>query len=264
MKGKNRIILLVVAAMLTIFTLGCSFNFSTAKIEDAIMTTSIDDNGMPSDAVTSYSADASALYSSAKILNAPDNTKIRIVWTFTTSGEQFDEATLDSGDISDRYIFASYEPSGPLPEGDYKVEYYVEDREEPDATVEFTVTAAANEAVAPTDGAYLEEMHMASYMEADGLPAEYITTVATTGTWYATAILRNTQPDTTIRFVWYDSQGYVIDDYALDPQGATDVYVAGTLTLNSAAPEGEYRVELYIDDATQPAGTIDFSVVNES
>ena len=131
---------------------------------------------------------------------------------------------------------------------------------------EFKTILDSNEGEVPThlitDGPYLEELHMASFMKADGTPAKYITTVATTGSWYATAILRNTQADTKIRFVWYDSLGYVIDKYTLDPKGATDVYIFGTLKLNSAAPEGEYWVELYIDDATQPAGTIKFSVVD--
>ena len=271
MTHRNRLILVAIAAVLVIFTVGCSFNISTAKITDAIMTDSIDENGMPGNTMTSFSSDASILYTSAKILNAPGNTQIRIVWIYATSGEQFNEVKLDSGDISDRYIYSSFEPSAPIPSGDYQVKYYIEDRSEPDATVNFTVKdVAANSAVAPENnistkgGAYLEDAHMTSYMDEGGVPVDSITTVGPTGTWYVSTILRNAQPNTTVRFVWYDSKGLVIDDYILDPKGATDVYVAGSMELTNAAPKGEYRVELYISDETQPAATVNFTVGDEA
>ena len=68
--------------------------------------------------------------------------------------------------------------------------------------------------------------------------------------------------DTKIYYVWYDSQGSIIDKVEFDPQGATDVYIFGTFELSSIAPEGQYRVELYIDDATVPAASVDFAVSN--
>ena len=169
MKYQVRIFLITIAAIMVIFTIGCSANVSTdeiadsnmtdssdasgtAQIADAIMTDSIDANGMPGNTVTSYSGDASVLYTSAKILNAPNNTQIRIVWIYATSGELFDEITLDSGDISDRYIYSSFEPSAILPTGDYQVEYYIEDRTEPDATVTFTVSEVAESTASIPDG----------------------------------------------------------------------------------------------------------------
>ncbi len=169
MKHQKRIFLLTIVAVLVIFTIGCSSNVSTdeiadstltdssaangtAQIADAIMTDSIDANGMPGNTVTSFSGDASILYTSAKILNAPNNTKIRIVWIYATSGEQFEEITLDSGDISDRYIYSSFEPSALLPAGDYQVAYYIEDRTAPDATVTFTVGEVAAGTAAVPDG----------------------------------------------------------------------------------------------------------------
>ena len=267
MTHRNRLILVALAAVLAIFTVGCSFNISTAKITDAIMTDSIDENGMPGNTMTSFSSDASIIYTSAKILNAPDNTQIRIVWIYATSGEQFNEVKLDSGDISDRYIYSSFEPSTLMPSGDYQVKYYIEDRSEPDATVNFTVndiaanpTTAGENNVSSKDGAYLEDAHMTSNMDEGGVPVDSITTVGPTGTWFVSTILRNAQPNTTVRFVWYDSEGLVIDDYILDPKGATDVYVAGSMELTTVAPKGEYRVDLYISDETQPAATVNFTV----
>ena len=142
MNTKKRIMMMTLALALAIFTVGCSFNFSTAKIEDAIMTDSVDAEGKPGNAVTSFPANAAVLYTSAKIRNAPDNTKIRIVWTYVTGNQPIDEISLDSGDISDRYIYSNLTPTAILPTGDYQVQYFIEDRKEPDATVTFTVTAA--------------------------------------------------------------------------------------------------------------------------
>jgi hypothetical protein len=178
MKHQKRIFLLTIVAVLVIFTIGCSSNVSTdeiadstltdssaangtAQIADAIMTDSIDANGMPGNTVTSFSGDASVIYTSAKILNAPNNTQIRIVWIYATSGEQFEEITLDSGDISDRYIYSSFEPSALLPAGDYQVEYYIEDRTAPDATVTFTVGEVATGTAAVPDG-------FATYAQTEG------------------------------------------------------------------------------------------------
>lgn len=260
MKTAKQILRFTIAAALSIFLLGCSFNVTTAKIEDAIMTNSIDENGVPGDEVVSYPADAATLFASAKVRNAPDNTKIRIVWTYITGNQNMDEITLDSGTISDRYIYSSYEPTALLPEGDYQVEYFVEDRTEPDATTKFVVVAAEGKTATNLDGAYIEDAHMTSFMDDNGIPADSITTVPSSGIWYVSAILRNTQADTMIRFIWYDTTGSQIDSYDFDPQGATDSYIFGTLELTSVAPDGQYWVEIYVDNAATPAATVTFSV----
>jgi hypothetical protein len=106
----------------------------------------------------------------------------------------------------------------------------------------------------------IEDAHMTSYMDAGGTPVDTISVVEPIGTWYVSAILRNTQPGTVIRFVWYDTAGNVIDDYTLDPRGESDIYIGGTLELNQVAPEGTYRVELFIDAASEPAATVSFEV----
>jgi len=260
MKNGKRIFLIVAAAMLAFFTVGCSFSVSTAKISDAIMTDSIDAEGKPGNTVTAYPTDAGTLYTSAVLKNAPDNTQVRIVWIYTTSGVTMDEIVIDSGEISNRYVYASVSLDTPFPEGDYEVQYFIDDRKEADATVMFRVTDDAGD---PTQ-AYLEDVHMTSGLDDKGIPLDSISSVQTTGTWYVTAILRNTQADTMIHFVWYDTAGDVIDEYDFNPEGATDVYIAGSLELTAVAPEGEYWVELYIDDATEPAAQLSFTVSNEA
>jgi hypothetical protein len=261
MKTNKRILMITLALALAVFTVGCSFSVSTAKIEDAIMTNSVDADGKPGEEVVSFTADAAMLYTSAKIRNAPDNTQIRIVWTYVTENQLIDEIVVDSGTISDRYIYSNLEPTAALPLGDYQVQYFIDDRETPDATVKFVVVAAAAKAET-TDGAYLEDFHMTSAVDASGAPVDNVTTLGTTGTWYVSSILRNTQPDTMIHYTWYDTNGNLIDSYDLDPKGATDVYVFGSFVLSDVAPEGQYRVEIFLDDATQPAGSVDFTVSN--
>ena len=267
MKTSKRIMLMTLALALAIFTVGCSFNISTAKIEEAIMTDSVDADGKPGSTVTSFPADAAVLYTSAKLRNAPDNTKIRIVWTYLTGNQPIDEISLDSGDISDRYVYSNLTPTAILPEGDYQVEYFIEDRKEPDATVPFNVTAVESKAQS-TDGAYLEDAHMTSSVDAAGKPVDTIDTLATTGTWYVSSVLRNAQPDTVLHYTWYDTNGNVVDSFDLNPEGATDVYIFGSFQVTNEAPEGQYRVEIRIDDQTDPAATVDFNVsasaVNQS
>ncbi|NLI54286.1 MAG: hypothetical protein GX417_08150 [Clostridiales bacterium] len=264
MKISKRILLFAVVAMLAVFTVGCSFSFSTAKIEDAIMTNSIDDKGMPGEEVVSYTTDATVLYTSAKIRNAPDHTQIKIVWTYVTGDQMIDTVMLDSGTLSDNYISSNLELTTQLPTGDYKVEYYIDEREEPDAVVKFVVIpgqeAVKEEPATEAETAYLEDAHMTSYMDPGGTPADSITTVAPTGTWYVSAILRNTQPDTVIHFIWYDTNGNLIDQFDLDPNGETDIYISGSLELSTIAPEGQYSVELYVNDAATPGATVNFTV----
>jgi hypothetical protein len=98
-------------------------------ITDAIVTDSIDADGVPGDAVKSFPANAEVLYASAKLLNAPNNTQVRVVWTYVTGNQIITQVIVDSGDIADRYINSSLEPTAILPDGNYKVEFFVEDRE---------------------------------------------------------------------------------------------------------------------------------------
>ncbi len=67
MKSRRRILVMGLALALAVFAAGCSFSFSTAKIEDAIMTNSVDAEGKPGDAVTSFTPDVAVLYTSAKL-----------------------------------------------------------------------------------------------------------------------------------------------------------------------------------------------------
>ena len=259
MKSNKRFAIIAVALALALFATACSFSVSTANIQDAIMTNSIDADGKPGEEVVSFPADASVLYVSAKLRNAPDNTQIKFVWTYVTDNQKLAEIVVDSGDISDRYIYSNIEPTVLLPEGDYMVQIFIDERKEPDATVKFVVVEAQTKEEV-VSSAYLEDTHMTTAVDDNGYPVDSVTTLPTTGTWYVSSILQNTQPDTIITYTWLDTNGNIITSYDFDPQGDADIYIFGTLELNREAPEGQYRVEIYIDGASAPAAAVDFTV----
>lgn len=243
MKHTNKVLCLLAAIFFALSATSCSF--TTAKVTSAVLT---DENGSQ---VDSYSTGDTIFYAQATVSNAPEKTKISVVWTFVTDNQTIDQAeyyTKESSEI----VPATLETTDQFPAGDYKVEFYVEDKTDPDATVIFSVI--------PAPSASIEDAHMTSYMDEGGEPVDTITIVEPTGTWYVSGILRNTQPDTTIRFVWLDTTGAVIDEYIFDPQGQADIYVGGTLQLSQVAPSGTYRVELYLDDKTEPETTVSFEV----
>lgn len=242
MKHTKKVLCLLAAIIFALSAASCSF--TTAKVTEAMMT---DADG---NQVNTYTTSDKTFYAQGLLANAPEKTKITILWTYVTGNSSIDSYEVYTEDGSNT-VTSDLTTSSAFPDGDYKVEFFVEDRKEADATVNFTVTPAL---------ASIEDAHMTSYMDEGGVPADTITTVDPTGTWYVSGILRNTQPDTTVRFVWLDSTGAVIDEYTFDPQGQTDIYVGGTLQLTQVAPDGTYQVEIYLDDRTTPEATVSFEV----
>ena len=263
----------ILAAFALVFmTIGCEKSFTTANVKNAIITDTIDSEGKPGAAITSFASNAEVIYASAELHNAPDNTTVRIVWIYDPTSEVIYEAALDSGDLSDRYIYASISPTQPLPEGEYRVDFYVEDRSEPDATAHFRVegTAAGGEAgtvmyAPPTGGAYLEDVHLTSGFNEAGEPLDKITRVGATGTWVVSAVLRNTQPNTMIHISWFTPEQEALDFASVDPQGMSDVYISGSLEPYEPMPEGTYYVVFFDDggvDPDDPIAILEFTVSN--
>ena len=114
------------------------FSFSTANLSDPIMASDME-NGMPVDAVTGYPQDAPALIAVCILNNAPDDTKIKFVWNYLTSPQVIYEVEMDSEGKSGVYIYSTLTSDELWPVGDYSVDMYIDTREEPDATVKFSV-----------------------------------------------------------------------------------------------------------------------------
>ncbi len=134
----KKITFILTAIMITalLALTGCNVSFSTANVKGAHMTSAMGEDGKPVDTVTSYAPDAK-LVAVAELRNAPDDTKIRFIWYQGT--EKVYEYPLDTQGKSEVYISCTLTPNEALPAGEYKVEIYVDEREKPDATVNFTV-----------------------------------------------------------------------------------------------------------------------------
>ncbi len=149
MKCKKIILVLItVFIMFSLVACGSSSNSNSnsntsssstsVSITDAHMTTDVDSQGKPIDTVASYKTSAAKFTVSAIIRSAPNNTKITFVWYY--DGDKITSAELDSGTISDRYIYGYLTNTKAWPEGDYSVEIYIADNASPLSIVNFSVT----------------------------------------------------------------------------------------------------------------------------
>lgn len=250
----KRILVALFYLICCVTLIGCSFSISTAKIEDAMMTTAVDDQGKPVDEVTTFAADAAQIVVSTKIRNAPDDTEIRFA-LFDSNQEQITEATINNEDLSDRYIYCIFTPNGKLTEGVYKIEIYIDENKEPDATVKFSITPIE---IIP---AVISKAQMTTGIGEDSKPIDKVTTYEPNATFVASAFLQNASEETKVRFIWrYLTQDKQFLDYPLDAKGQTDIYVSCNFTPDQPMPEGDYQVDIYIDGQAEPSDSAQFSV----
>jgi hypothetical protein len=114
----------------------CSFSASTANISDAKMARDPEGN----DPTKVFSPDET-FYCIADLSNAPDDTKVKAVWTaVNVEGVKPDtkiketSATGGSGQLQ-----FSLTNDGSWPVGEYKVELFLNDQEKPARTLAFKV-----------------------------------------------------------------------------------------------------------------------------
>ena len=126
--------LVIVLVMLTMPA--CSFSASTANISDAKMARDPEGN----DPTKVFSPDQT-FYCVADLSNAPDDTKVKAVWTaIDVEGAKPDtkiketSATGGSGQLQ-----FSLTNDGSWPVGEYKVDLFLNDQEKPARTLEFKV-----------------------------------------------------------------------------------------------------------------------------
>ena len=134
-KKKIFLSLTVIAVMLMAFMLmGVSCSASTANVTNATMTSGTDENYAPVDTVSGYAAGSIATVA-AELHNAPDDTTI--TFKFYANDVQVDEYSVSSQGQSDVNIACGSDQTSEI--GNYRVEIYIDERTDPDATVEFTV-----------------------------------------------------------------------------------------------------------------------------
>ena len=116
----------------------CSVSASTANISDAKMTQ--DEAGKNPTKV--FSPNDQTFYCIAELSNAPEDTAVKAVWTAVDvegvkPNLKIDESRV-TADESGQLTF-DLTNDGPWPVGDYKVDLFLNDDEEPARTLEFKV-----------------------------------------------------------------------------------------------------------------------------
>lgn len=122
-------------AALLVSGLACEFSASTANITSA--TLAADESGSP--ATTTFTPEQSVFYLVVELANAPDDTKVKAVWTAVEAegveaNFQIDESELTSGSGTLTFNLSN---DSLWPTGRYKVDLYLNDKL--DRTLEFEV-----------------------------------------------------------------------------------------------------------------------------
>jgi hypothetical protein len=134
--NRYRPLIWLVIVLVTLTMPACSFSASTANISDAKMARDPEGN----DPTKVFSPDET-FYCIADLSNAPDDTKVKAVWTaVNVEGVKPDtkiketSATGGSGQL--QFSLAN---DGSWPVGEYKVELFLNDQEKPARTLAFKV-----------------------------------------------------------------------------------------------------------------------------
>lgn len=134
-----------VAALLVLTALACGFNVSTANIQEANMAR----DAAGSQPTTTFEQDET-FYAVVELANAPDDTRIKAVWTMIEGdGEEPNQQLWEdevSGSNADINFSLSNDQLWPV--GQYKVEVYLND--ELDRTLEFEVEGEVLAEAEPT------------------------------------------------------------------------------------------------------------------
>ena len=136
--GRSKVSLVGLALILVVILSACSVSASTANISDAKMTR--DEAGENPTKV--FSPDDTTFYLIAELSNAPEDTVVKAVWTAVDvegvkPNLKIDESRI-TADGSGQLTF-DLSNDGPWPVGQYKVDLFLNDEEEPARTLEFKV-----------------------------------------------------------------------------------------------------------------------------
>jgi hypothetical protein len=138
-KRSTMLLFLATCATLSALTItACSFSASTANISDAKMARDHDQEGKHPTKVFSPDED---FYCVAELSNAPDDTKVKAVWTAVDvegaePDTKIDETSATGGGGQLQFSLTN---DGSWPVGEYKVDLFLNDEEKPTRTLEFKV-----------------------------------------------------------------------------------------------------------------------------
>jgi hypothetical protein len=139
----NRLfVTLTLIAVAAVTLAACDFSISTANIPQAVLAKDVQgDNFEPVDPTSTFPVDQPVIHLVVTVANAPEDTKVKTVWTAVDVGDVapantlIDEVTLDAS--GNAHFTLSLPSSGVWPEGKYKVDIYLNDKL--DRTLEYTI-----------------------------------------------------------------------------------------------------------------------------
>jgi hypothetical protein len=136
--GRDKVFMVGLALILALILSACSVSASTANISAAKMTQ--DEAGKNPTKV--FSPNDQTFYLIAELSNAPEDTAVKAVWTAVDvegvkPNLKIDESRI-TADGSGQLTF-DLTNDGPWPVGEYKVDLFLNDDQEPARTLEFKV-----------------------------------------------------------------------------------------------------------------------------
>ena len=261
----SKIKVLVLIALATALS-ACQFSFSTARIVDAQTSKAVNEN---KEAVnpTSVFEPTDVVHCVVRLGNAPSDTKVRARWhVVNVQGQKPDEklaeTTIDAVG-SNNIIDFNYTP-GPagLPAGDYKVDVYLNPKDDGKDKPEKTVTFSVKPTVARATEAQIARAYLAADPEGNTEVKGY---KAGADAFYSNVVFRSPASGTKVTGKWVAEQ---VGDMAPNTELRTMSYTMKgiediakfSLTYPKGFDAGRYRIEIYLNDSTVPATTLPFTV----
>lgn len=258
------------------FITACSGDTNTAvSVKNAHMTTNLDSQGKPSDSVTTYSTSAQKLIVSAELKNAKVNTFVKYVWTYVTTNEEIVTNKISYAEAGDKNLqnylaITDFTTLSKWPEGDYKVEIYLNDDKTASAIVAFVVkdnsSAASTQSASSTQssGAYVLNAHMTTDLTSVGGPVDTVTSYKPTASQLiASAELYSAPKNTNIKFtLTYTTSNLLVGTYSLNSGDSytQSRYIYCYFVTDKAWTTGDYLVDIYLGDQTTPSKSITFTI----
>lgn len=258
------------------FITACSGDTNTAVgVKNAHMTTNLDSQGKSTDTVTTYSPSAQKLIVSAELKNAKANTVVKYVWTYVTTNEEIVTNKISYAEAGDKNLqnnlaITDFTTLSKWPEGDYKVEIYLNDDKTASAIVAFVVkensSAVSTQSTSSTQssGVYVLNAHMTTELTSAGGPTDTVTSYKPTAAQLiASAELYSAPKNTNIKFtLTYTTSNILVGTYSIDSGDSytQSRYIYCYFTMDKAWPTGDYQVDIYLGGQTAPAKTITFTV----
>lgn len=147
MNRKTTVILVLLIAFAAV-SAACEFSYSSASIADATLAKDVSADKEPVGPANTFATDVPVIHCVVKLANAPEDTKVRAVWSIVNvPGEQANrkivESDIDNAGGGKNIIDFTFTPSQALPPGEYKVDLYLNpkaDKPDPPAkTLTFTI-----------------------------------------------------------------------------------------------------------------------------